>query len=233
MNYDDLLALMALHVETLYRFDTAGRMLSDNEPDGAEAPRFYMHRTQAGHTWRFGHTIPNTTQQRISALCAAEPNATDLTALPTQYDAIRTVLAEDALITREYRGPAYCFEHSPQPGADTMLIDSNSQQLLRRYFPYHTYSPNTGPIAVAIADGVAVSCCFCSRLAPHAAHAGLETAESYRRRGYAVAAVATWAARVFATGRQPFYSTTWDNRASQGVAQHFGLRLFGEDWHIA
>ena len=31
---------MALHVEALYRYDAAGQMLSDNEPDGADAPRF-------------------------------------------------------------------------------------------------------------------------------------------------------------------------------------------------
>ncbi|MBC8078253.1 MAG: GNAT family N-acetyltransferase [Chloroflexales bacterium] len=224
---------MALHAEALYRYDADGLMLCDNEPEGADAPRFYMHRTLAGNTWRFGHTLPETVRQRLATLCAAEPIADDLQSLPAQYDAIRAALAEDAPITGEYRGPAYAFERAPLPSPRAVLIDATTHDLLRLHFPYDSYPPEAGPAAVAVEDGAAVSCCFCSRLTPRAAHAGLETVEAYRRRGYAVAAVATWAAAVFASGRQPLYSTSWENHASQGVARHFGLRQYGEDWHIA
>jgi hypothetical protein len=233
MNHQDPRTLMVLHLEALYRFDAAGLMLSDNEPDGADAPRFHMLRTLVGNTWRFGHTLPAATQQRLAPLCAAEPIATDFQGLPAHYAAIHAILAEDLPITREYRGPAYAFEHAPQPSARAVLIDTTNQDLLRRHFPYDHYPPEAGPVAVAIEDGAAVSCCFCSRLTLRVAHAGLETVEAYRRRGYAVASVATWAAAVYASGRQPLYGTTWDNLASQGVARHFGLQPYGEDWSIA
>lgn len=225
-------ALVQLHLEALYRYDADGLMLCDNEPDGADAPRFYMLRTLEGSAWRFGHTLPAPLRQQIAALCAAEPPATDLRKPATQADAIRALLGEHAPIASEYRGPAYVFAQAPQPSARAVLVKPSNHDLLQRHFPYNSYPPEAGPTAIAVADGAAVSCCFCSRLTPRAAHAGLETAEGYRRRGYAVDATATWAAAVFASGRQPLYGTTWDNLASQGVARRLGLQLYGEDWSI-
>ena len=191
-----------------------------------------MHRTLAGTTWRFGSTLPEAIQQRLATLCAAEPIATDFARLPAQYDAIRAVLAEDAPIAGEYRGPAYVFDHAPQPSLRAVLIDQTNHDLLQRHFPYDSYPPEAGPAAVVVEHGAAVSCCFCSRLTSRAAHAGLETVEAYRRRGYAIATVATWAAAVYASGRQPLYGTSWDNLASQGVARCLGLTIYGEDWSI-
>lgn len=233
MNHHDLLALMDLHVEALYRCDTAGLMVCDNEPDGADAPRLYLHRTRAGNLWRFGHTVPESTQQRLAVLCASEPIATDVQTVPVNYHAIRTVLTADAPLTHEYRGPTYHFERSPQPSAHAVVIDVHNHALLQRYFPDEQYPPEAGPAAMVVEDGAAVSLCFCSRLTARVAHAGLATVAAYRRRGYAIATVATWAAMVYASGRQPLYGTSWDNLASQRVAQHFGLVLYGEDWSIA
>ena len=65
------------------------------------------------------------------------------------------------------------------------------------------------------------------------AEAASETAEAYRGRGYGAAATQTWAAAVFASGRQALYGTSWQNVASQGVARRLGLVLYGEDWSIA
>ena len=233
MSSQHALDLIALHIEASYRFNTDGLMLCDNEPNGADAPRFSMYRTLAGNTWRFGHTLPKAIQQRLAVLCAAEPIATDLQSPPDQYDAIRAVLADDAPITSEDRGPAYIFERAPQPSALAVLIDATNHDLLGRHFPYERLPPEAGPAAIVVADGAAVSCCFCSRLTSRVAHAGLETVEAYRCRGFAVAAVATWAAAVFASGRLPLYSTSWDNLASQGVARHLRLSQYSDDWSIA
>jgi RimJ/RimL family protein N-acetyltransferase len=90
-----------------------------------------------------------------------------------------------------------------------------------------------GPVAAVIVDGRAVSLCFCSRTPGLATEAGLETVAGYRGQGYAGAAVARWAAAVYQRGCQPLYSTSWDNHASQRVAEKLGLIFYGEDWSLS
>ena len=85
------------------------------------------------------------------------------------------------------------------------------------------------PCLAAIEEGRAVALCFCSRVGARAAEAGVETAPEARRRGLASAVVAAWAGAVRAGGRRPLYSTSWENRASRGVAARLGARLYGED----
>jgi RimJ/RimL family protein N-acetyltransferase len=85
---------------------------------------------------------------------------------------------------------------------------------------------------VMVDDGVAVTACSSVRLTPQAAEAGLYTQESYRGRGYSVDAVRLWAEAVRATGRIPLYSTSWENTASQAVAQKLGAVQYGADFSI-
>jgi predicted GNAT family acetyltransferase len=66
-----------------------------------------------------------------------------------------------------------------------------------------------------------------------AAHdAGVETAAAFRGRGYARLVVAAWARAVRDLDCVPFYSTSWQNDASRGVARALGLVLFGSDLHV-
>lgn len=227
------LELIALQTEALYRHDAAGRLLCVNEPHEPPAGRFFMGRTAEGNVWRFRHDLPDALARQLEALCAAEPPAADGRERPAMYDAIRAALAAHQPIASEHRGPAYYFASSPQPTDGAVLIDEANHALLQPHFPDELYPPEAGPAAVVVADGVAVARCFCARLTARAAEAGLETAKAYRGRGYAVAAVRAWAAAVFASGRQPLYSTAWENRASQGVARRLGLVMYGEDWSIA
>jgi RimJ/RimL family protein N-acetyltransferase len=77
-----------------------------------------------------------------------------------------------------------------------------------------------------IVGGGAVSLCYSCRLTDRAAEAGLETLEEHRGRGYAPAVTSAWARAVRDSGRIPFYSTSWDNLASQAVARKLGLAQF-------
>ncbi len=55
-----------------------------------------------------------------------------------------------------------------------------------------------------------------------------EPQPDFRGRGYASLATAAWASAVRASGREPLYSTDWQNAASQAVARHLGLTSCGE-----
>ncbi|MEZ4720114.1 MAG: GNAT family N-acetyltransferase, partial [Caldilineaceae bacterium] len=88
------------------------------------------------------------------------------------------------------------------------------------------------PLLARLVDGVPVSICFCARRSDVAAEAGLETAPSFRGRGYAARVTAAWAAEVRAGGRIPLYSTAWDNQASRSVARKLGLTAYACMWSL-
>src|SRR5205823_15032849 len=74
--------------------------------------------------------------------------------------------------------------------------------------------------------------CYCARLSPWAAEAGVETLDAMQGRGYATAAVAAWAAALRQRGLLPLYSTSWENVASQRVSEKVGAVCYGEAWAI-
>ena len=227
------LQLMHIQAETLYRYDTDGRLRCINEPGDPPAPRFFMGRTAQGNLWRFRHDMPATIVQQIEALCDSEPASAPTGHPPLHYDAIRAILLAQAPIETEFRGPAYRIPDSLEPPPGIVLISEANQQLLERWFMDWLPVTPEQTAAAAVEAGVAVAICFCSRLTSRAAEAGVETAAPFRRRGHAAAAVAGWAAQLRRRGRLALYSTSWDNLASQGVARKLGMRLYGEDWSIA
>jgi RimJ/RimL family protein N-acetyltransferase len=233
MQPKDAINLMELQVETLYRCDPDGRLRCVNEPGDPPAPRFFMGRTAGGNLWRFRHDLPADLVQTLEQICRAEPTSDELTQPPQGYAGIRAALAADAPIVSEFRGPAYRapVDMPHLPGA--MLIEATSVQMLDRWFADLIPGWEAAqPIAVVLEQASAVAVCFCSRVGDRAAEAGVETVPAFRGRGYAAAAVATWAAEVRWRGLLPLYSTSWDNLASQGVARKLGMQRYGEDWSI-
>jgi predicted GNAT family acetyltransferase len=63
--------------------------------------------------------------------------------------------------------------------------------------------------------------------------AGVETHHDHRQQGHALRAVSGWAAAVRRLGATPFYSTSWDNIASQRVASRLGFEMVGIDFHVS
>ena len=88
------------------------------------------------------------------------------------------------------------------------------------------------PMMAMLADGRAVSICASVNASTSAHCAGVETLPAYRGRGFAPQAVGAWAKAVRAAGAAPFYGTTFDNDASQGVARRLGLSLIGSEFSI-
>ncbi|HXF64428.1 MAG TPA: GNAT family N-acetyltransferase, partial [Caldilineaceae bacterium] len=199
------------------------------------APRFYMGRTRAGNLWRFRHDLPAATMDALDRLCRAEPVTADLASPPRAYAAIRAILQDHAPVAGEYRGPAYWIAEDSPPSPSAVLISEENANLLQSSFPWARsllQAQDAGPVAAAIEQGRAVAICFCSRLPNRAAEAGVETLPAHRGKGYATAAVATWAAEVRRRGILPLYSTSWENLASQRIAHKLRMVLYGEDWSI-
>ncbi len=232
--------LIDIQISALFISDAQGRLCYIREPGYEEAdldpaPRFFMGRTLHGNVWRFRHDLPDAVVYAVDQVCRSEPIAVNLADPPRQAAAIHAALNEHAPIIEEERGPAYWIPDGVHAAADAVLISEGHAHLLEAHFPWTITSPSnfrTGPLAATIVEGRAVSICFCARITPLAAEAGVETVEAFRGQGYASAAVAGWASAVQQRGLIPLYSTSWENAASQGVARKLGMVQYGDDWSL-
>ena len=230
---------MRIHIATLFKCDAAGRIRSLGRPWSRPGgpPRFFMGRRQDGNAWLFRHDIPDDLARKLEVLCRSEPSAKDLIRPPRVASAIRAALEGHGPITREYRGPAYLIPEGTQEPTDAALITKErGRRMLEAGFswmlPHLTADVDIGPVTAAVVNGSAVSICYCARLSSSGAEAGVETLDSMRGRGHATAAVAAWATAVRRRGLLPLYSTSWENVASQRVAEKVGAVCYGEDWEI-
>ncbi len=224
------LAIMAIQAATLFQLDAAGRLLAVNESGAPAAPRLFIGRTTEGIVWHCRHDLPASLVDEIDALLAAEPPSAELSVPLRCNEQLRGLLNAHAPITSVWSGPAwYCPEGiaAPRPVETTQLADGAA---MAKHYPGWARDFADSQPCIAVLDGDdAVAVCCSSRLSPDAAEAGADTLPGYRGRGYAASAVATWATAIRATGRIPLYSTSWDNVASQGVAQTLGLIGYGAD----
>lgn len=227
------LALIETQALTLFVHDERDRLVCVNEPGQPAGPRFFLGRTTAGNIWRLRHDMPLDLAREIDPLAAAEPIASDLRAPFVQVGHIRDLLEREAPIVKEYCGPAYRFPRAPAaPDGLTIMRTPAEAAALAAHWGTDTVEQAWLPAAVVFDGGRVVSACFCARRSAIAAEAGLETVLAYRRRGYAVRAVAAWAGAVVSEGLMPLYSTSWDNEASRAVARRLGLIMYGVDLHI-
>ena len=130
-------------------------------------------------------------------------------------------------------GPAY---RVPDPLAldeTAVPIDEENAQLLAPCFiDWIADVPHRRPFLAVVEDGRAVAVCASVRISPAVHCAGVETHPDYRQQGHALRAVAGWAAAVRALGATAFYSTSWDNIASQRIAARLGFEMIGVDFHV-
>lgn len=229
--------LMSIHVATLFDSDADGRLRYVREPgDPYAPPRFFMGRTLRGNVWHFRYDLPDELIRDLEHLSRSEPVAVDLMRPPQTRAAIRAALQAHAPITSEFRGPAYLIPERVRTSAEVVLITRANGHLLQTGFPWRLRrwpaDIDIGPITAVVVEGSAVSICFCARLSQVAAEAGVETLEAMRGRGYATAAVAGWAVAIRQRGLLPLYSMSWENIASQRVADKLGMVRYGEDWSI-
>ena len=225
-----------LHLRALFVHDERGRIVTRNALDRGPAPRFFLGRTPHGNRWRFHDDLPGDLVERLEALCAEEPPATDLGTPPRQEECYRELLAAHAPITETWSGPAYRFPEELPPTASEVLPLNTENAHLLRGGDLESWVEDIGqsePLVALVREGRAVSVCGSVRITPEAHEAGVETSAETRGRGFAVAVVAAWARAVRETSAEPLYSTSWENTASQAVARKLGLIPYASDYWLA
>jgi hypothetical protein len=223
------MACLAMQVGAMYTMDGSGRSRLVNEPGGGPAPRFTLWRTGAGATWRIRHDVPDDMAATLESLAREEGGRGEWPDCRAAYLRVLDA-AHDA------GGPAYRFPvQLPSPGIAARL--RREEGALLRQMPGYLADvadawDEREPRFVVVADGDVVSICNTVRLSDRAAEAGVDTVASFRGRGNAPMVVAAWAAAIRADGRTPFYSTSWENMASQAVARKVGLIQYASFYNV-
>lgn len=234
MSYTDL-NLMQLQTEALFVQDTDGRLLRINEPEPdppSPAPHFFLGRTRAGHVWRTRYDLPDDIAAELGRLASAEPVTNDLYGPPLYAARYIELLKPHAPQVTINAGPAYTLPVMESP-PDVVAITGENRNLVQAHFAW-LYATHAiyAPVIAAVVDGNAVAVCFCSRITPTVAEAGVYTETNYRGHGYATKVVQGWAAALRSTGRLPLYSTSWSNHASQAIAQKLNAVQYGADYSL-
>ena len=217
--------LMQLHVEALFTHDANGCLVRVNEPGRAHAPRFFVGETAESTVVRFRHDVDAKTRVELEARVE-----TDVTRDSSRYHAI---LGRVTPVVNTWSGPVFCFPREIPERTGATRITLENSDALRALLPSWLPDVETcAPMFALIVDGHAVAVCASVRITEHAHEAGVDTAPSYRGRGYAARVVAAWAHAVRETGVVPLYSTSWQNEASRAVARKLGLIQFGNDLHM-
>lgn len=223
--------LLERQIRNLFVVDDRGHLIRPNEPEALQPPLFYMGRANDGCVAFVSERLPAPLGQRLLAAAGDEPPTGDFARPAHALRVAAAIALEMRLAATMRRGPAYIAMGDPPPvSIDAELVPA-AGQMLHPWIAERWREATLPPLELAfcvMAQGEVVALCHSARLGPNAAEAGVETAEAFRRRGYAAAATAAWVGAVRAGGRDAFYSTDWENVASQGVARRVGLTLLGE-----
>ena len=228
------LELADVHLDLLYERDEAGLLLRSRDPE-VRAPLLHLVRTTEGNRWRLAAALSDEQRRVIEDALIAEPVLRDLSEMEGRAPilaGVRQMLGRELGQGEEGRGPAFWFGESPRiaDGSSEIVEGGPGVRTVPELAWVSSATPAMQPLSVVRnSSGEVVAVCHSARSTPMAAEAGVETAQEYRGRGFAGAAVLGWAAAVQAEGRLPVYSTRWVNQASRSVARKLGLIMFGED----
>lgn len=220
-----------VQLETQYRLDAQGQIVSTREPRASRGPRLALIRSTTQVAWAVRAGTPPATVDTLAALIADEPPLGVVGDEPRHAAEYRT--AVDGSIVS---GPAFAFPRpvrGPHRAQHDVVLVEDLATISRQFSGWSQHEiPARQPIVGILEDGDAVSLCFCARRSAIAAEAGIETAQPYRGRGLAARVAIAWAAAVRAEGLVPIYSTQWTNSASLAVAHKLGLEAVADDWTL-
>lgn len=225
--------LLQLQVQALFRHDAAGRIISTNEPEPAEAPRIFVGRSSRVDLWRVRADVPADVVAQVDRLLERDPPLVDAGAVPTVQLELVALLAWTAPVTSVFAGPSWYVPAGIPTPRRARALTADDVPALHPNFPYLSqHFERLPPCAGTIEDGVVIAVCSSVRITASACEAGLHTIEAARGRGHGPDTVAAWAAAVRATGRIPLYSTSWENVASRRVAAKLGLVQYAANFSI-
>lgn len=232
---DDPLALLRLELATLWVTDERGRLARARTPDLRPAPLVAVATGSRSCVWACSAAVPDDMAAEIDGVLDGEPadgRAADVGWSPSAAERLVGLVGQLGRVGTVARGPSFVVADALtlDGGRDCWLSTESDTQRLSGRMPEDDRRSLVAPWAVAVVDGTVASVCETARSTPHAVEAGVRTYEGHRRRGLAGATTSAWARLV--VPRTSFYSTSFDNHASQRVARRLGSRPLGQWWSV-
>ena len=225
------MATPELHLATAFVSDGEHRITETREPNPSLSVRFVLARGASSVAWAVRTDVKPEIASELDELAASEPVHSDdnWQAPPKHAERYEELLAMD--FAEVDSGPL--FEFPAELAAPDGIVEIRSERELATNFHgwvHGEISDGRAPVMAVVEAGAPVSICFCARRARGSAEAGVDTAERFRKRGYAVRTIAAWALALRARKMTPLYSTSWSNDASLAVARKLGLVTYGSTW---
>ena len=224
----DLLDLLDVRLETMWRHDERGRIVATNRPEGGPAPRLVVSRSAAGAVWRTGPDVTDRQLADLEPLLGADDDwRTDT---PAAVDDIVAALGGGEIDG----GPNYRPGPSmTAPMGETVVVTPADVHMLESLMgDWVADVGSRDPVAATIVDGRAVAVCMSARVGARVHEAGVETHPDHRGRGHGLAAVAEWRVAVERRGAIPLYCTSWSNSASKRLAAAAGFEHYATDLYV-
>ncbi len=211
--------------EALFPSDQDGRL------DG-RSPDLHVVRSEGAVICRTHRSLPRASAEALLAVAARARGRP--VAWAEDYAACVQILAASAPVAAIRTGPLYAFPVGRAVRGDAVVLAPSNAGLLAGGLDEWLPDVASGLPAVAVVrDGRAVSICASVRATAAIHCAGVETLPGHRSQGCGGAVVRAWADEVRRRGAEPFYGTTFDNIASQMLAQRSGLRVVASEFSVA
>lgn len=196
--------------------DADGLLVRIAGPDPDAIARFYLFLTADGQRRLFRADVPPAIRDRLRAI----PTRTVFDDPAT----VKQILARHTPGGETCIGTTYVFPR-PLPTDACPDVARLVEPVPARIhaFDVEIRPRPDRPIFAVVVEGRVVSACGSARESDEAGEAWVQTAPTFRRRGYARQAVAAWAQNLQKRGKTPFYSHRRENAASRAVARSLGL----------
>ena len=200
----------------------------DGHLDG-RAPDLHIVQSESAVICRMHRRLPRASTDALLAIAARKRGRP--VAWAQDYAAYVEILAALGPIASIRAGPLHAFPVDRAVGIDAVVLTPSDAALLADGLDELLPDVASGLPAVAVLrDGRAVSICASVRATAAIRCAGVETLPEHRLRGCGGAVVLAWADEIRRRGAEPFYGTTFDNVASQRLAQRVGLRVVASEF---
>jgi len=226
--------LLRLELETLWVLDREGRIVRSTSPDVPYEPLLVVAAHPGAPVWAASAQVPATLMDGLAAAVADAAPIDDVGWQPSTAAEILAILRTAGLgaLAPAMGGPSWRIPATMRrrrTGAELCTSHDLALDALQGRMPEQDRRL-TEPWVVAMVAGEVAAVCETARSTAHGVEAGVWTYEPHRRQGLAVAVTAAWSELV--TDRTAFYSTSWDNDASQAVARRLDLEPLGHWWQV-